>query len=402
MSVNLTGIAPQIQLVANLRNERRELKGQLPGSSPEATLDLNSRIAALDGQIRAVRTTYTPPVLPIPRTEARWSSHVDLLGRNRVPPPPPPLPQQRGTDPNSNNVPPPHPPQSQSSTGSLPPAGIHITIDPPPPPPPPTAKQRAAGYAWTAAGHIPLPYVPIPEPVRLGTSIAVLAALYHWAPVHAVVNGLLLPSARMLGQGLGFVGIEVPRPLQAVGTYCVYEWMKGVLAGCLKVDPETLDLKIDTKKALAYGTLAAYLLQDEGFRQGAWIALTPTIMSTAAICAAIDYSEYVSESERYIPEVVIKTAQRGAEKLDKVATLSVDGLQYIHQKVVNRNETVEEVKSSVLKGIESSVDYADKATALGTMATVAAYVAGFPTLASSLAFATAIPAGMLVGTHQKV
>jgi hypothetical protein len=82
--------------------------------------------------------------------------------------------------------------------------------------------------------------------------------------------------------------------------------------------------------------------------------LTPTVLTTAALCAAIDYANQVAKEDRLIPA---------------------------------------SVESSLSQGAQFLYENSDQATAFGTAATVAALAAGSPVLATAGALTTAVAAG---------
>ena len=146
----------------------------------------------------------------------------------------------------------------------------------------------------SVAGFLnPLSWVPatVKETAKIGLGVMVWGAIYQSDPGHKVMTRGVLPAVQAVGSRLTvWMGLDVPQPIQMVAGYWGYQQAKQVLR--------------EPKQALVYTLIAGAVLQDEGARTVASWALSPTVLKTMGVMAALDYASFVAIENRFVPKAV--------------------------------------------------------------------------------------------------
>ncbi len=176
----------------------------------------------------------------------------------------------------------------------------------------------------------------IPKKVKTAGYIALGSAIYAWPPVQALISwgGIpLVKAGAALGSAASF---DTPQMVQVLLAYFGYEGIKEVLLGTPSKLPLSDQEKggskaipIDTKKAVVYSLILLAAAQDEAIRSLILGLLTPTVIKTAAFCAAVDYVSLASKEDRWIPAAVtdtIKTSRKNiSDNRDTITPVAIAG-----------------------------------------------------------------------------
>jgi hypothetical protein len=154
--------------------------------------------------------------------------------------------------------------------------------------------------------------------VTVATWIAA-PALYTWWPIKSLADKVAAPAAETAISALGF---SVPIPAQMILAFAGYE----------KAKKYFWSKELDLKRTAIATILTWAVTQDPTAQRIVRAAMTPTVLRTVGLCAAVDYLNVVAEEKKLIPSSVSDMANKTAQKVKTICSMASAGARTAYAK----------------------------------------------------------------------